>query len=366
MKKLSLFLITILFTSGLFAQDCTSCDETITTGQSASAIGKNTKADGLAAFASGFGSEANAAYTTALGFYSFADYTKAVSIGSAVKANSERSMVIGSGSYGLGHYLENNTPRSLVISFYSIKPTLSVLEPLNQNAEFNKTGRVGIGNLLDQFGILSPEAKLHIKADQDEPAAVLIEPNDWSAGEEARLILGDTNHFIRTENNSGMLFNSMNNFIFNGMNVGIGIEEPQAKLHIDGDLLFENNLNGIIMKSEDGNCWKGTISNSGELEFTQVDCETLLSGIKSETPKHADIFIYPNPTHGRINIEYTGNKKDLRLEVKSVAGHLISTHKIDKGENQLDLHNLSEQLVIVSVYTKKGVLVSTNKVVINR
>ncbi len=366
MKKPSLILISILFASRLFAQDCTSCDGTISSGPNSSAIGKNTSATGLTSFASGFASEATGSYSTALGFYSFANYTKAVSIGSAVKATSEGSMVIGSGSYSLGHYLENNTPRSLVVSFYSIYPTLSVREPLNQNVAFDKTGRVAIGNVVDQYGIINPQAKLHIKADQEEPAAVLIEPNSWSAGEEARLIMGDTDHFIRTENNSGMLFNSKNNFIFNGMNMGLGVEDPQTKLHLDGDLLFENNINGIIMKSEDGNCWKGTISNGGELVFTQVDCETLLSGIKSETPKHADIFIYPNPTHGMINVEYTGNKKDLRLEVKTIAGHLIGTHKLNKGENRIALNNIAEQLVIVSVYTQKGALVSTSKVLIDR
>ena len=365
MKKLSLIFISILFASGLIAQDCTSCDETISTGQNSSAIGKNTKATGFTAFASGFASEATAYYSTALGFYSFATYNSAISIGNAVKANAHKSIVIGSGSFDHGKYLENNTERSLLVSFNSTNPTFSVREPLNQTAELDKTGRVGIGNVNNQFGILSPKAKLHIKADQDEPAAVLIEPNNWSAGEEARLILGDTNHFIRAENNSGMLFNSTNNFIFNGMNMGIGVEEPQAKMHIDGDLLFESNLNGIIMKSEDGNCWKGTISNNGELEFTQVDCESLVSGNEAKIPQHEDVFIYPNPTRGQINVEYSGNKKDLRLEVKTIAGHLIGTHKINKGENNIELSNISDQLLIISVYTKKGALLSTSKVVIN-
>lgn len=364
MKKLNLILISILFASGMFAQDCTSCYETITSGQNSSAIGKYTKAEGLTAFASGFGSEATAGYATALGFYSFATAPKAVAIGSTVKSNSSRSMVIGSGSYSLDKYLENNNPRSLMIGFYSTRPTFFVSESPT-NAELNRTGRIAIGNVTNEFGYMDPRTKLHIRSDEGELAAAFIEPNNWSAGEEARLILGDTNHFIRAENNSGMLFNSTNNFIFNGMNMGIGVEEPQAKMHIDGDLLFESNLNGIIMKSEDGNCWKGTISNNGELEFTQVDCESLVSGNEAKIPQHADVFIYPNPTRGQINVEYTGNKKDLRLEVKTIAGHLIGTHKINKGESNIELSNISDQLLIISVYTKKGALLSTNKVVIN-
>ena len=118
------------------------------------------------------------------------------------------------------------------------------------------------------------------------------------------------------------------------------------------------------MKSEDGNCWKGTISNNGELMFLQIDCETLVSAENISEPKHSEVFIYPNPTNGQITIEYAGNKKNLRLEIKTINGLLVATHKIKKGENSIEINNISDQIIIASVFTNKGELISSNKVMI--
>jgi len=101
-----------------------------------------------------------------------------------------------------------------------------------------------------------------------------------------------------------------------------------------------------------------------ELIFSQIDCETLSSTENNTETKHSEIFIYPNPTNRQITVEYTGNKKNLRLEIKSISGLLVATYKINKGENRIELNNISDQIIVASVFTKKGELVSTNKVVI--
>jgi hypothetical protein len=56
-------------------------------------------------------------------------------------------------------------------------------------------------------------------------------------------------------------------------NVGIGTTAPAAKVEIeDGDIYISSINKGVIMTSPDGQCWRGTINNSGVLEFLPVIC----------------------------------------------------------------------------------------------
>jgi hypothetical protein len=56
-------------------------------------------------------------------------------------------------------------------------------------------------------------------------------------------------------------------------NVGIGVELPRAKIHIQsGDIYLEDATKGVIMKSPDGSCWRMTVSNSGAPVFTKIAC----------------------------------------------------------------------------------------------
>jgi hypothetical protein len=55
--------------------------------------------------------------------------------------------------------------------------------------------------------------------------------------------------------------------------VGIGSENPQSKLQIDdGDIYIEDVNRGVIMKSPNGQCWRMTVSNTGQAEFTLINC----------------------------------------------------------------------------------------------
>ncbi len=56
-------------------------------------------------------------------------------------------------------------------------------------------------------------------------------------------------------------------------NIGIGTTAPAARVEIeDGDIYISSINKGVIMTSPDGQCWRGTINNSGVLEFSPVTC----------------------------------------------------------------------------------------------
>ena len=62
-------------------------------------------------------------------------------------------------------------------------------------------------------------------------------------------------------------------YIKRGGLVGIGTSSPAAKLEIaDGDIYIKDIDKGIIMTSPNGQCWRGTINNSGVLQFSAIPC----------------------------------------------------------------------------------------------
>ena len=92
--------------------------------------------------------------------------------------------------------------------------------------KFYISGNAGIG-------ISTPSQKLHIKGSAPGNAVLFIEPNKWNAiGDYGELRLGDANHYIRGEYSKGMTFKDVNQFFFDGGNVGIGTDSPSAKLEI--------------------------------------------------------------------------------------------------------------------------------------
>ena len=55
--------------------------------------------------------------------------------------------------------------------------------------------------------------------------------------------------------------------------LGIGTTEAKSKVHVkEGDVFIEDITSGIIMKSPDGQCWRYTPDNSGQLIASSVPC----------------------------------------------------------------------------------------------
>lgn len=58
-----------------------------------------------------------------------------------------------------------------------------------------------------------------------------------------------------------------------GKFLGFFDPSPLAELHVnDGDIFIDNPAKGVIMKSPNGQCWRMTVSNTGQPVFTSITC----------------------------------------------------------------------------------------------
>ncbi|MBU0764836.1 MAG: tail fiber domain-containing protein, partial [Bacteroidetes bacterium] len=97
------------------------------------------------------------------------------------------------------------------------------------NVLFSGTGNIGIGTA-------SPTARLHLKGTTATNAVFFLEPGEWnSAGDYARILFGDGNHYIHGEHSVGMTFFDGNRFRFDYGNVGMGRDPSANKLEVEGD-----------------------------------------------------------------------------------------------------------------------------------
>ena len=211
MKKLISHIL-ILFLLGLVYQShaqvqYSGCNAT---GTNASAIGKQTTASGNNSFAAGYATQASASNsmafgynskatqstTTAIGNTAIASGNGSMALGNYVKATAQNAFVFGSGTTA-SYPLTNSTANSIAFGVNSNKPTLLITKSLNNNY----TGKVAIGAVTD------PQAKLHIKSDNNEDAGVKIEPTDKS-GHKAFIKLFDDAHYITVDNTANMELNA--------------------------------------------------------------------------------------------------------------------------------------------------------------
>lgn len=290
MKKLILFIITLILTISVNAQDvCISCienkinydefasamgrkntawgfcslavgEQNSLKGDYAVAMGKQNYSDGIASFAMGEKCKASANYSVAMGYMSEAkgmtsfamgnnayagaessfafgflvEATPSISFvaGKFLKATASETMILGSGTTDMGEikHLTNNVFGTMMIGFNSDLPTFFV----GRSSGMGTTGKIGIGN------ITAPTAKLHIRADATENASLFLEPADWN-NKYALIKLGTSGHYIKADKNDGMTFKSGKDFLFlwdetvEG-NVGIGIDDPDEKLEVNGNI----------------------------------------------------------------------------------------------------------------------------------
>lgn len=119
---------------------------------------------------------------------------------------------------------------------------------------FNVTGNLGVGTT-------SPSQKLEVQSGD-----VLVKgSNNWqNNGDEAKYIMGDTNHYIKTIRGTGVKIGTYNAsdgicLLESTGKVGIGTATPNSKLQIyDGDIF----INGVNNFSSNGDEAKVTFGDS--------------------------------------------------------------------------------------------------------
>ena len=148
--------------------------------------------------------------------------------------------------------------------------------------------------------------------------------------------------------------------------LGVGIDKPQARLHVHaGDIYIDDIEKGIIMKSPDGNCWRGVLDNSGNLIFAEIDCPgTFVVSIKELETIRLNIF--PNPTSESITISIeNSNIKKVKYTICDINGRLIKEGKIKTDNEVLDISSFDSGVYLIKVNDKQGNLIAANKLIKN-
>ena len=155
----------------------------------------------------------------ALGALDTLSGSHAVSIGSYNTVSSQCGMAFGRYLYSTGTFrtfvigeglgtdarLGTNASNCLLVGFLSTKPTLMVTGSPNNYSQgiLDKTGKVGIGDV-------TPTAKLHIKSDVGEDAALILEPKQPTISS-TYIRMRDANHRISVSNTGVLQVTAGNN-----------------------------------------------------------------------------------------------------------------------------------------------------------
>ncbi|MCK4677201.1 MAG: T9SS type A sorting domain-containing protein [Bacteroidales bacterium] len=148
-------------------------------------------------------------------------------------------------------------------------------------------------------------------------------------------------------------------------NVGIGTKEPFAKLQIaDGDIYISDINKGIIMKSPNGKCWRGTLNNEGVLQFNEITCPDLTTSINPSSKILNKIRIYPNPTENQVEIiiEYQENVS-YELHVLDINGRVLKTQEINQTHTNVNIIDLQSGVYIFKIFDIKGNIVFSRKII---
>lgn len=184
-------------------------DTCFATGYSSFAGGYRSYAQGPCSFAFGNRSQALQSNAYVMGNMASANGANSLSLGFYTQANQNGSVVIGSGNSSNAPL--TSTVPGIMMGAGSSVPTL-FLSRANGSLS---TGKVGIGN------ITSPQAKLHIVADENEDAGLFLEPTGKN-GEISFIRMTDERHQIAVDPEGKMLITSEGN--------GLAVSSANANL----------------------------------------------------------------------------------------------------------------------------------------
>ena len=138
--------------------------------------------------------------------------------------------------------------------------------------------------------------------------------------------------------------------------VGIGTQEPAAKLQIaDGDIYISDINKGIIMKSPDGQCWRGTLDNSGVLNFVLINCPSLSVGLIETNEPRGEFIIFPNPADNKVNVKYDNpSTRKLKYTIFNSLGQILDSGKIRSNNYEIDVSGLASGFYVIAIFDKSG------------
>ncbi len=332
--------------SGLYSHAFGSFNEA--NGDYSIAMVKKAVANGNHSIAIGFMANAFGEASVAIGAYTntLSDGKLSVAIGSRVTTSHSRTMVLG---YGLpDNPIINNIENSLMIGFNSDIPTLYI-SPSNG---VGTIGEIGIGTT-------DPGELLEVNG--------TFKVNDWSYMN--NIDLGGT--YIK---NVDVLI-GQNSLKFKGQDsayihmilteegkLGIGTLEPDAKLQVNGNIFIDDPFSGLILKSPDGQCWKGTANNCGNFVLESIDCNLITDNVTTSVNKLHSIRIFPNLEAKLLNIEIPLDMQQAYVSFYNEQGVLLQQNKIRAGNNHISLIKLPNGILIVRVLNAQGEFLLSEKV----
>jgi len=149
-------------------------------------------------------------------------------------------------------------------------------------------------------------------------------------------------------------------------NIGIGTKEPVAKLEVaSGDIYISDIKKGIIMKSPDGNCWRGKVDNSGKLVFNKITCpdgEITVGTDPSVSP--VKLVVFPNPSEDNITIKIMQEKIEKpKYLIFNLDGQLKDNGIITSDVQEIDISELTTGIYLLTVYDNNGDLIASEKII---
>lgn len=176
-------------------------------GANSIALGNNDTITGLRGVAIGFANNVAGTNTISIGYMNASLGINTIVVGSYAKVNSNSGIVIGKG-YSYSEPLLNNKD-GIMMGFGSNVSTMFI----SNSAGINKTGKIAIGNTT------TPQAKLHVLADSNENADLLLQGTGASSN--AEIMFQNANNKISVSSSGKMTMNA-SSFSLTGGNVGIG------------------------------------------------------------------------------------------------------------------------------------------------
>lgn len=149
-------------------------------------------------------------------------------------------------------------------------------------------------------------------------------------------------------------------------NIGIGTKRPAAKLEVaNGDIYISDIKKGIIMKSPDGNCWRGKVDNYGKLVFNKIVCpDEEITGGTDPSVSQVKLIVFPNPSEDNITIKITQDKiEELKYLIYNLDGQLKDNGIIMSDLQKIDISSFATGIYLLTVYDNNGDLIASEKII---